>query len=111
MPRTIGRRPGERPLAGKFESHSTTLPSVPNQYEPGSRDNPAVEMVAATIYLGGLEYSEAGGHELGVEEITSTGFRGVWTYSKGFSVTVDSALGRVVREPGGYFCAKRIPKA
>lgn len=111
MPRTSGRRPGERPLAGRFESHSTTLPSVPNQYEPGSRDNPAVEMVEATIYLGGLEYSDAGGNELEVKEITSGGFRGVWTYSRGFSVTVDSASGRVVREVGGYFCAQRIPKA
>ena len=111
MPRTIGRRPGERPLTGRFESQSTTVSSYPNQYEPGSQDDPAVEMVEATIYLGGLEYNDAGGHELGVKEITPTGFVGVWTYDGGFSVTVDSATGHVVREPSGYFCAWRAPEA
>src|SRR5262245_2858359 len=62
MPRSIGRLPGERPLAGKFESHSTTVPSLPNSYEPGTQVDPAVEVVGATIYLGGLEYSDAGGN-------------------------------------------------
>jgi hypothetical protein len=109
MPRTIGRRPGERPLAGRFESHSSTVESVPNRYEHGGRDAPAVEMVGATIYLGALEYSDAGGNQLEVKEITSTGFRGVWTYARGFSITVDSATGRVVRDPSGYFCARRTP--
>jgi hypothetical protein len=108
--RTIGRRPGERPLEGKFESHSTIIPSVPNRYEPGSRDSRAVEMVGATIYLGGLEYSDGGGNELEVKEITSNGFQGLWTYSRGFSVTVDSASGHVVRDPNGYFCAQRVPQ-
>jgi hypothetical protein len=109
LPRSIGRRPGQRPLAGKFESQSITVPSVPNSYEPGNPEDPAVEMVGDTIYLGGLEYSDAGGNRLGVQEITPTGFRGTWTYSAGFSVTVDSATGRVVREPSGYFCARRVP--
>jgi hypothetical protein len=110
MPGTIGRLPGERPLAGKFESRSTTVPSVPNPYEPGTQEDPAVEMVRATIYLGGLEYSDAGGNSLGVQEITPSGFRGVWTYSTGFSVTMDSATGRVIRDPSGYFCARRAPE-
>ncbi len=111
MPSNIGRRPGERPLAGRFESHSTTLPSVPNQYELGSQDHPAVEMVGATIYLGGLEFSDAGGTELRVKEITSTGFRGEWIHSAGFSVAVDSATGRIAPEPKGYFCSRRVPQA
>jgi len=63
-----------------------------------------------TTYLGG-EPSDAGGDQLAVQEITSTGFAGVWTYSSGFSVTVDSATGRVVREPSGYFYARRGPRA
>ncbi len=109
LPRTIGRRPGERPLAGKFESQSNTVPSVPNSYEPGTPEDPAVEMVGDTIYLGGLEYSDGGGNHLRVQEITPTGFRGTWVYSPGFSVTVDSATGRVLREPSGYFCARRVP--
>jgi hypothetical protein len=110
MPPTISRRPGERPLAGRFESRSTTVPSYPNQHEPGSQDDPSVEMVDATIYLGGLEYSDAGGDQLGVTKITPTGFVGLWTHSSGFSITVDSATGRVVREPSGYFCAWRLPQ-
>jgi hypothetical protein len=111
MPRSIGRRPGERPLAGSFKSHSATIPSVPNQNEPGSRDHPAVEMVGATIYLGGLEFSDAGGTELRVKEITSTGFRGEWRQSTGFSVAINSATGRIVPEPKGYFCAWHVPQA
>ncbi len=67
-------------------------------------------MVGATIHLGGLEYSDAGGNRLGVQEITPSGFRGVWTYSTGFSVTMDSATGRVIRDPSGYFCARRAPE-
>jgi hypothetical protein len=109
LPRAIGRRPGERPLAGKFESESSTVPSVPNSYEPGTPEDPAVEMAGDTIYLGGLEYSDGGGNHLGVQEITPTGFRGTWIYSPGFSVTVDSATGRVIREPSGYFCGRRAP--
>jgi hypothetical protein len=111
MPRTIGRLPGERPLAGSFESHSSTVASVPNQVEPERPGEPAVEMVDATVYLGGLEYSDAGGNRLGVREVTPTGFRGMWTYAPGFEVTVDSATGRVVREPSGYFCARRMPQS
>ena len=111
MPRTLGLRPGERPLAGRFDSRSTTVSSYPNRHEPGSKDDPSVEMVEATIYLGGLEYSDAGGDQLKVTNITSTGFVGLWTNSSGFSVTLDSATGRVVREPSGYFCARRLPQA
>jgi hypothetical protein len=111
MPPTVGNRPGDRPLAGEFASYSTTVPSVPNQYEPGSEDHPAVEMVGATIHLGGLEFSDAGGTELRVKEIVSTGFRGEWIHSTGFSVAVNSATGRVVPEPKGYFCARRVPPA
>jgi hypothetical protein len=107
LPRNIGRRPGERPLAGKFESESSTVPSVPSSYEPGTPEDPAVEMVGNTIYLGGLEYSDRGVNHLRVQEITPTSFRGTWTYSPGFSVTVDSATGRVLQEPSGYFCARR----
>lgn len=110
MPRTVGRRPGERPLAGRFESHSPTVESVPNSHDPEGRENP-VEMVDGTIHLGGLEYSDAGGNQLGVKEITSTGFRGAWTYATGFAIVVDSVSGRVVREPSGYFCARRIPQS
>lgn len=68
-------------------------------------------MVEATIYLGGVDYSDAGGDRLGVKEITSSGFVGMWTYDGGFSVTVDSTTGRVVREPSGYICAWRAPQA
>jgi hypothetical protein len=106
LPRSISRRPGERPLAGRFESQSSTVSRVPNAYQPGTQENPAVEMVGATIYLGGLEYSDAGANQLTVQQITPAGFGGKWLYASGFSVTVDSATGRVVREPNGYFCAR-----
>jgi hypothetical protein len=41
--------------------------------------------------------------------VSASGFRGRWAHDPGFSVTVDSASGRVVGEPGGYFCARRAP--
>jgi hypothetical protein len=109
LPPTTGRRAGERPLAGKFESQSSTVASVPNSHPSGTPEDPAVEMVGATICLGGLEYSDAGGDEPTVQEISASGFRGRWAHDPGFSVTVDSASGRVVGEPGGYFCARRAP--
>jgi hypothetical protein len=110
MPRTIGRRPGERPLAGRFESQSTTVSSYPNQYEPGSQIDPAVEMIEATIYLGGVDYSDAGGHRLGVKEITSSGFVGMWTYDGGFSVTVDSATLGAWSESPAATSAPGVPR-
>jgi hypothetical protein len=106
MPRAIGRLPGERPLTGRFESHSVTVSSYPNQYDRSGVDTPAVEMIGPTLYLGGVDGTDAVGERLRVEEITPEGFVGTWSHSGGFSVTVDSATGRVVREPSGYFCAR-----
>jgi hypothetical protein len=111
MPRTIGRIPGERPLTGTFESHSTTVSSYPNRYDPGGPDGPAVAIIGSTLYLGGVDGTDAVGERLVVEELTPTGFAGAWGHSGGFSVSVDTATGRVVREPSGYFCAWRAPQA
>jgi hypothetical protein len=63
-------------------------------------------MIGSTLYLGGINGTDVVGERLVVEEITPAGFAGTWRYSGGFSVTVDSATGRVVREPSGYFCAR-----
>jgi hypothetical protein len=87
------------------------VPSVPDSQQRGTKGEPAVEMVGATIYLGGLEFSDAGGTSLVVKQITSTGFRGTWDYSSGFSVRVDGTTGRVIPDPRGYFCATRTTKA
>jgi hypothetical protein len=97
LPRQVGMRPGERPLAGSFEI-------------PGTPEHPAVEMVDGTIYLGGLEYSDGGGDELVVQQITPTGFRGAWHQDSGFSAVIDSATGRKLRNPSGHFCAVRAAK-
>jgi hypothetical protein len=86
------------------------VPSVPDSQQRGTKREPAVEMVGATIYLGGLEFSDAGGTSLVVKQITSIGFRGTWDYSSGFSIRVDGTTGRVIPDPRGYFCATRTTK-
>jgi hypothetical protein len=105
LPRAVGRLPGERPLTGSFHSESVTVPSYVNQSE-SEADAPAVEMIGATLYLGEGDATDAVGERLQVEKITPAGFVGTWTHSEGFSVTRDSATGRVVRDPSGYFCAR-----
>jgi hypothetical protein len=107
MSRSIGRYPGERPLAGRFESLSATVPSYPNRWDPGGPERPAVELIGPTLYFGGIDATDGAGQRLQVTEIRATGFAGRWEYSGGIEVTVDTASGRVVRDPSGHFCAAR----
>jgi hypothetical protein len=67
MPRAIGRLPGERPLSGRFQSQSVTVASYPNQYDAGAADRPAVEMIGATLHIGGVDGTDAVGERLEVE--------------------------------------------
>jgi hypothetical protein len=53
MARSIGRLPGERPLAGRFESHSTAVPSLPNSYQPGTQE-PACRLTRACSQQAGV---------------------------------------------------------
>jgi hypothetical protein len=104
----IGRQRGERPLAGSFDSRSSTVPSYPNSYEPATPERPAVELIESTLYFGGIDATDGAGQRLQITRVGSSGFTGLWRYSGGIEVTIDTATGRIVREPSGYFCARRL---
>jgi hypothetical protein len=102
-----GRLRGERPLAGAFDSRSPTVPSYPNQWEPGGAERPAVELIAQTLYFGGIDANGGAGERLQITYVGRTGFMGIWRHSGGIEVTIDTASGRILHEPSGYFCAIR----
>jgi hypothetical protein len=108
--RTVGRVRGERPLFGAFESRSSTMPSYPKLRTPEAADDPAVELVTQTLYFGGVDRIDGTGERLQITSISLTGFSGTWTHDRGIEMTVDSATGQRLREPGGHFCAVRLPK-
>jgi len=107
---TVGRVRGERPLFGAFESRSSTMPSYPKLRTPGGTDDPAVELVAQTLYFGGVDRIDGTGERLQITSISVRGFAGTWTHDRGIEMTVDSATGQRLREPGGHFCAVRLPE-
>jgi hypothetical protein len=106
--RTIGRIPGERPLAGALETQSLTVPSYPNPWNVASPDSPAVELIGKTLYFGGIDAMDGSGERLRISSISQAGFWGTWAHEAGFEMTIDSATGRQARELGGYFCAVRL---
>jgi hypothetical protein len=103
----IGRLRGERPLAGAFDSRSPTVPNYPNRWEPGGPDSPVVELIAQTLYFGGIDANDGTGERLQITQVGPSGFIGIWRHSAGIEVTIDKASGRMLREPSGYFCAIR----
>jgi hypothetical protein len=105
---SIGRIPGERPLTGTFASRSATVPSYPNLWEPAGPDRPAVELIGPTLYFGGIDAMDGGGERLEITAISGAGFGGTWTFDGGIAMTIDTATGRRIRDPGGYFCAVRV---
>jgi len=108
---SLGRYPGERPVAGEFSSESQMVPSYPNAYEPARPDQPAVELIGRTLYFGGIDMMDGGGERLEITTVGRKGFEGVWRFDGGIGITIDTATGRQVREPGGYFCAFRHDNA
>jgi hypothetical protein len=108
--RTVGRVRGERPLFGAFESLSSTVPSYPKPRNPADGNNPAVELVGQTLYFGGVDRMDGAGERLQITSAGPTGFSGTWAHEAGIEMTVDSATGRRLREPGGHFCAVRLHK-
>ncbi len=106
--RTIGRVRAERPLFGAFASRSSTVSSYPAPRNPAGADDPAVELIGQTLYLGGADMLDGGGERLHITNVSPTRFSGNWTHAAGIEMTVDSATGRRLREPGGHFCAVRL---
>jgi hypothetical protein len=105
---TFGRIRGERPLAGEFTSHSSTVPSYPNEWEPASPDRPAVELIGHTIYLGGIDAMDGAGERLLIRAVAASGFTGTWEHDGGIARVMDTVTKRFLEDPGGHFCASRM---
>ena len=50
---------------------------------------------------------DAGGTSLTITAVSAHGFWGQWTSDMGFLVEMDTATGRVLPAPSGFFCALR----
>jgi hypothetical protein len=108
---TIGRIRGERPLSGAFETQSSTVLSYPNPWNLASANNPAVELIGQTLHFGGIDMMDGAGERLRITSVSPAGFWGTWAHDGGIEMTIDTATGRRVREPSGYFCAVRLKDA
>ena len=98
---------GERPLAGRFESRSPTIPSYPNEGEPATPERPEVEVIGRTLYLGGIDMMDGSGVRLEIRTAGAEGFAGTWTRSLGVARVLDTVQKRFLDDPGGHFCALR----
>ena len=103
----LGYITGERPLVGRFESQSPTIPSYPNDGEPATPERPVVAIIGRTLYLGGIDMMDGGGARLEIRTATAEGFVGTWTRSLGMARVVDTVQKRFLQDPGGHFCALR----
>jgi hypothetical protein len=70
-------------------------------------DHPEVEVVGAALYFGAPDGVDAAGTVLLISHVSRGGFWGTWSYSSGIGMVVDSATGRRLENPAGFFCAIR----
>lgn len=106
---TLGRLPGPRPLVGRVRlAVSGGSPASELAAVPGS-DHPDVEVVGTDLYFGAPDATDASGHVLRITHMSRDGFWGTWSFDLGIGSVVDSATGRRLEDPAGYFCAVRRP--
>ncbi|SRR5882762_5692050 len=110
----LGRLPGERPLAGAFESQSRRESDYRDNRASHDREGPGVELVGPALlgggpvlFMGSPDATDASGERLRVRAVSPDGFWGTWSSELGFAVVIDSSK-RVLANPGGHFCARRV---
>jgi hypothetical protein len=108
---TVGRRRGERPLAGAFTSQSATVPSYPNRWHPGGPTGPAIEVSGQTLYFGSIDGMDGSGERLRITGLSAGGFWGTWAHEGGIESAFDATTGQRLREPSGHYCAVRLKHA
>ena len=108
-PRTLGRLPGPRPLVGRVRLvASGGAPAYELAAVPGSHE-PEVEVVGAELYFGAPDPVDASGTVLRISHVSRDGFWGTWSFDSGIGMVMDSATGRRLENPAGFFCAFRRP--
>jgi hypothetical protein len=107
--RRIGYWGGTRHLAGWIISDaSDPYTSMLKSQDP---DHPGVVWLGESLRIGDYDVLDgAGGDNLRVRWYSKHGFGGAWTSDMGFEVVIDS-LGRMLPDPAGYFCARRLDAA
>jgi hypothetical protein len=74
-------------------------------------DHPGVIWLGDRLRIGDYDVLDgAGGDNLSITWYSKRGFGGSWTSDMGFAVVIDS-LGRMLPNPAGYFCARRLDAA
>ena len=105
--RTLGRKAGPRPLVGRVQlAASGDVPGYELAAVAGS-DHPEVEVVGADLHFGAPDAVDGAGYVLRIVHVSPSGFWGTWTYSLGIGAVMDSATGRRLEDPAGFFCAVR----
>jgi hypothetical protein len=104
--RRIGYSAGARHLAGWIISDaSDPYTTMLKSRDP---DHPGVIWLGDRLRIGDYDVLDgAGGDNLSITWYSKDGFGGSWTSDMGFAVVIDS-LGRMLPNPAGYFCARRL---
>lgn len=96
-----------RPARPFVDPHSRAMLQGRVRFQPD--DSTDIVLLGSTLDVGPIGVVDAGRRFLLVEALTEDGFRGQWRYAGGLAVVVDSATGIPSPDPGGYFCATRVP--
>jgi hypothetical protein len=78
--------------------------------DAGSRDpaHPGVVLAGSHLRLGQPGALDAYVEHLTITAVSADGFWGWWKAEPGFELTLDSASGRRLPDPAGFFCALRV---
>jgi len=78
--------------------------------DAGSRDpaHPGAVLAGSHLRLGQSGSLDAYVEHLTITAVSRDGFWGWWKAEPGFELTLDSASGRRLPDPAGFFCALRV---
>ncbi|HEU5304661.1 MAG TPA: hypothetical protein VFU40_08460, partial [Gemmatimonadales bacterium] len=77
----------------------------------GSTGHTAAVLAGEHLRVGDIGALDGYVEDLTITAVAPEGFWGWWRAFPGWEVTVDSATGRVLPDPAGYFCALRRDSA
>jgi hypothetical protein len=100
----------ERTLGAAIEYEPRETTTAWQKLASRDPDRPGGMYTSGHLRFGGYDMIDGAGTTLTIVHADSSGFRGTWVSDLGIVAIMDSS-GRVLPNPAGYFCARRLPNA